>query len=45
MKRVEAKLIGFGCPKLNLQIRADNTEVQSFYESLGFDPEDRLSKE
>lgn len=43
MKRVEAKLIGLGCPKLNLQIRADNAEVQSFYESLGYDPEDRLS--
>jgi ribosomal protein S18 acetylase RimI-like enzyme len=43
MKRVEAKLVGLGCPKLNLQIRADNAEVQSFYESLGYDPEDRLS--
>ena len=43
MKRVEAKLIGFGCPKLNLQIRADNAGVQAFYESMGYDPEDRLS--
>ena len=43
MKRVEAKLVGLGCPKLNLQIRADSAEVQSFYESLGYDPEDRLS--
>ena len=43
MKRVEANLIGLGCPKLNLQIRADNMEVQSFYENLGYDPEDRLS--
>jgi len=43
MKRVEARLIGMGCPKLNLQIRANNTEVQSFYESLGYFSEDRLS--
>lgn len=43
MKRIEARLIGMGCPKLNLQIRADNTEVQSFYESLGYSAEDRLS--
>lgn len=43
MKRVESRLIGMGCPKLNLQIRANNAEVQSFYESLGYFSEDRLS--
>jgi ribosomal protein S18 acetylase RimI-like enzyme len=43
MKQVEARLIALGCPKLNLQIRANNTEVQAFYESLGYGPEDRLS--
>lgn len=43
MKRVEASLIGMGCPKLNLQIRANNTEVQTFYESMGYISEDRLS--
>ncbi len=43
MTRVEAQLINLGCPKLNLQIRADNSAVQSFYESLGYDPEDRIS--
>ena len=43
MKRVESKLLGMGCPKLNLQIRADNAEVQAFYESLGYFSEDRLS--
>jgi ribosomal protein S18 acetylase RimI-like enzyme len=32
-----------GCPKLNLQIRADNQQVQLFYESLGYDEEDRIS--
>ena len=43
MKRVEARLIGMGCPKLNLQIRANNSDVQAFYESLGYYAEDRLS--
>ena len=32
-----------GCIKVNLQIRATNTEVASFYKSLGFTAEDRLS--
>ena len=32
-----------GCIKVNLQIRATNTEVAAFYESLGFVIEERLS--
>ena len=32
-----------GCTKVNLQIRATNTEVRGFYESLGFEIEERLS--
>ena len=32
-----------GCIKLNLQIRTDNTEVTRFYQSLGFNIEERLS--
>jgi len=43
MRRVENKLAALGCPKLNLQIRADNEEVQKFYEKLGFFSEDRVS--
>jgi ribosomal protein S18 acetylase RimI-like enzyme len=43
MKEVETALREIGCPKLNLQIRANNAEVQSFYESLGYDVEDRIS--
>ena len=43
MKRVESRLLGLGCPKLNLQIRSNNDEVQAFYESLGYFLEDRLS--
>ena len=32
-----------GCIKVNLQIRSTNTKVASFYKSLGFLVEDRLS--
>ena len=32
-----------GCTKVNLQIRATNIAVRGFYESLGFEVEDRLS--
>ena len=32
-----------GCIKLNLQIRADNTQVANFYRALGFEVEERLS--
>jgi len=32
-----------GCIKVNLQIRATNTEVAAFYKSLGFVIEERLS--
>lgn len=36
-------LHSMGCIKVNLQIRATNTEVAAFYQSLGFEVEDRLS--
>ena len=32
-----------GCTKVNVQIRSTNAEVRGFYESLGFDVEERLS--
>ena len=32
-----------GCVKVNLQLRATNTEVAAFYQALGFATEDRLS--
>ena len=43
---VEATLAALrerGCIKVNLQIRADNAAVESFYRSLGFAPEARIS--
>ena len=36
-------LQGRGCGKVNLQIRAGNTQVADFYRSLKFEVEDRLS--
>ena len=38
-----AVLTTLGCVKVNLQIRADNHEVESFYKTLGFDTEARIS--
>jgi ribosomal protein S18 acetylase RimI-like enzyme len=36
-------LEALGCPKVNLQVRATNTAVISFYRSLGYDVEERAS--
>lgn len=43
VRHAESALAGRGCPKLNLQVRADNAGVVAFYESLGFDAEERIS--
>ena len=43
MNRVEQELVRRGCPKLNLQVRAANDEVVSFYEKLGYEVEERVS--
>ena len=39
----QSALAKLGCQKLNLQVRADNGEVAAFYQSLGFDIEERIS--
>jgi len=36
MRDAERRLRLFGCPKINLQIRRENTDVQAFYAALGF---------
>lgn len=36
MGEVEARLFALGCPKINLQIRSDNTAVIAFYQAIGF---------
>ena len=43
MRRVEQALAEMGCPKLNLQVRATNQAVVSFYKSLGYSVEQRVS--
>ena len=43
IKHTLAHLKSLGCEKINIQIRSTNTKVESFYKSLGFIAEDRLS--
>lgn len=43
MDEAERLLRAAGCPKINLQIRADNTEVIAFYERIGFREDKVLS--
>ena len=39
----EEGLRRIGCPKVNLQVRAENEEVVSFYRALGYEVEPRVS--
>jgi len=43
MKEAEGLLAQKSCPKLNLQIRADNSDLKAFYEKLGYSVEERIS--
>ena len=43
MERVERELAAIGCPKLNLQVRASDSEVIDFYRKLGYQVEARVS--
>ncbi len=43
MRGVESRLARLGCPKLNLQVRADNHQVVAFYQKLGYEIEERIS--
>ena len=43
MEAVEKKILGMGCPKINLQVRVDNAAVVAFYESIGYQTEERVS--
>ena len=36
MRVIEDKFKELGCPKSNLQVRGDNTEVIEFYKSIGY---------
>jgi hypothetical protein len=41
MAHAEKALFDFGCPKINLQVRAGIQEVKEFYEAIGYLFEDR----
>jgi ribosomal protein S18 acetylase RimI-like enzyme len=43
MRAAEAALRTLGCAKINLQVRAANTEVVAFYRQLGYEVEERIS--
>lgn len=43
MRHAESGLANLGCSKVNLQIRASNHEVVSFYKRLGYQVEERVS--
>jgi len=43
MMAAEEGLAKLGCPKVNLQVRATNTAVVSFYRALGYSIEERTS--
>ncbi len=40
MQEIETRLKAMNCPKINLMIRTDNTNVQNFYAELGYEPQD-----
>ena len=43
VKEVEKKLKKLGCPKVNLLVRSDNSEVSNFYKSIDYKKEDDVS--
>jgi ribosomal protein S18 acetylase RimI-like enzyme len=43
VRHAEATLVARGAPKINLQIRATNSQVVAFYEHLGYVVEERIS--
>ncbi|MBV9864796.1 MAG: GNAT family acetyltransferase [Abitibacteriaceae bacterium] len=43
VETAEQTLKQLGCPKMNLQVRANNTTVIAFYQRLGFEVEERVS--
>jgi len=43
VKEAEARLSALGCTKINLQVRSSNIAVVSFYRSLRYEIEERVS--
>lgn len=40
---VEKKILAMGCPKINLQVRANNAAAVRFYENIGYKTEDIIN--
>jgi ribosomal protein S18 acetylase RimI-like enzyme len=43
LTEVEQRLLRLGCPKLQFQVRPENTAVLGFYRALGYEPYDSVS--
>ena len=43
MRAAEMGLAEMGCPKLNIQVRAENASVVDFYKHAGYVIENRVS--
>lgn len=43
MAAVEARIRALGCPKINLQVRSDNSGVIAFYRALGYRVDETVS--
>jgi ribosomal protein S18 acetylase RimI-like enzyme len=43
MRDAERRLRALGCPKINLQVRLENTAVHAFYAAIGFDVDETVS--
>lgn len=43
VRAAEDGLRDLGCPKVNLQVRADNAAVVDFYRAIGYQVEERVS--
>lgn len=43
MAEIEERLRRLGCPKVNLQVRGDNTAAVGFYETIGYHEDDTVS--
>ena len=43
MAEIEKRLLALGCPKINLQVRMDNTSALEFYSRIGFKDDNVVS--
>jgi ribosomal protein S18 acetylase RimI-like enzyme len=43
MAEAEERLLSAGCPKVNLQVRAENTDVLAFYRAIGYEVDEVVS--